>query len=256
MIKRSFLATACVLSFLLIGTKSIQAQKNTEVKEWHFLVEPYMMFPNMKGTVGLGVLPDVELDENPGDIFRNLQFGAMVYAEATNNKWTISSDMLYMNLGVDLDPTTVINSGNVDAKQLGWEIDGLYKALPWLDVGVGGVLNNVKSGLDLTLNTPTGTVNEKREITKTWVDPTIVARVIYPTNKWQFQFRGNIGGFGIGSQLSWQLQLYAGYRFSKLFQLSAGYRVMGLDYDKGSGQDRFLYDVNTFGPVIRFGFHF
>jgi hypothetical protein len=29
-----------------------------------------------------------------------------------------------------------------------------------------------------------------------------------------------------------------------------------VDYEKGSGQDRFLYDINTFGPVVRLGFNF
>ena len=86
------------------------------------------------------------------------------------------------------------------------------------------------------------------------MDPTIIARVKLPLKgKFSAQFRGNIGGFGIGSKLSWQLQAYAGYRFSQLFELQLGYRVIGLDYEKGSGEDRFLYDVDTFGPVLRFG---
>ena len=32
--------------------------------KWHFLLEPYMMFPNMQGTTGLGDLPNAEVDEN------------------------------------------------------------------------------------------------------------------------------------------------------------------------------------------------
>ena len=46
------------------------------------------------------------------------------------------------------------------------------------------------------------------------------------------------------------------YRFSKLFQLTDGYRVLSVAYNKGTGDDRFLYDIDTFGPVIRFGFIF
>jgi len=74
--------------------------------------------------------------------------------------------------------------------------------------------------------------------------------------KFIYQFRADIGGFGLGSDLTWQIQAYAGYRFSKLFQITAGYRIMSIDYEKGSGQDRFLYDMNTFGPVLRLGFNF
>src|SRR5574338_548952 len=79
--------------------------------QWHFLVEPYVMFPNMSGTIGLGNLPEASIDENPGDIFSNLQMGAMLYAEANKDKWTISSDFIYMKLGSD--HTTSASAGNV-----------------------------------------------------------------------------------------------------------------------------------------------
>ena len=74
--------------------------------------------------------------------------------------------------------------------------------------------------------------------------------------KWLLQFRGDFGGFGIGSDFTWQLQAHAGYQFSKLFKLTACYRIIGVDYDKGSGQDRFVHDINTFGPVLRLGLNF
>jgi len=35
-----------------------------------------------------------------------------------------------------------------------------------------------------------------------------------------------------------------------------GYRVIDIDYAHGSGADRFVYDMSTFGPQLRFGFRF
>jgi hypothetical protein len=85
----------------------------------------------------------------------------------------------------------------------------------------------------------------------------IIARIkSNNVKKFNYQFRGEIGGFGIGSDLAWQIQAYAGYRFSKLFEVTGGYRIISLDYESGSGQDRFLYNVDTSGPVIRLGFNF
>ena len=51
-----------------------------------------------------------------------------------------------------------------------------------------------------------------------------------------------LGGFGLGAETNsaWQIQAYAGYRFSELFQIQGGYRVIGLDFETGSGADRFL----------------
>jgi hypothetical protein len=93
--------------------------------------------------------------------------------------------------------------------------------------------------------------------TKTWFDPVLITRLTTDINgKWLFQFRGDVGGFGVGSDFTWQLQAYAGYRFTKVFQLTAGYRILGIDYDKGTDKERFIYNVDTFGPVVRLGFNF
>ena len=74
--------------------------------------------------------------------------------------------------------------------------------------------------------------------------------------KFIYEFRGEIGGFGIGSDLAWQLHAIGGFRVSKLFQVAAGYRAISIDYTSGSGQDTFKYDIVTFGPELRFGFNF
>ena len=90
-----------------------------------------------------------------------------------------------------------------------------------------------------------------------WVDPVIIARLSKTINDtWQFQLRTDIGGFGIGSDLTWLIQGGVGYRFSKLFQTTIGYRIIGMDYEKGSGAERFRYDVNTSGPMLKLGFNF
>jgi hypothetical protein len=75
-------------------------------------------------------------------------------------------------------------------------------------------------------------------------------------NRWRLRISGNIGGFGIGSDLAWQVYPFVGYRFSRLFELSAAYRWLGMDYETGSGTDMFRYDMVTFGPEIGFVFHF
>jgi hypothetical protein len=56
--------------------------------------------------------------------------------------------------------------------------------------------------------------------------------------------------------LTWQLQAYAGYRFGRVFQLTAGYRYLSVDYDKGVDAERFVFNLASFGPVVRFGFNF
>lgn len=261
--KKAILGT-CLLLVMAAGNLLAQegpegASKNNQ---WTFLVEPYLMFPVMKGTVGLGNLPfDVPVDANTNNIFSNLKMGFMLNAEATNGQWAVGTDILYMSLAQDVEPGLLNKNGEITAKQLGWETYGLYRVTPWLELGLGGLVNSVKAGFDINREELIGQdkeiVNYKRSGTETWFDPMIVARIkSQAAEKFIYQFRGEIGGFGIGSDLAWQVQAYAGYRFSKLFEMTGGYRYISLDYETGSGQGRFLYDVDTSGPVIRFGFNF
>lgn len=232
------------------------AQDSTTTNKWHFLLEPYIMFPNMNGTVGVGDLPNAHPDENAADIFKNLQFGAMLYAEAKKGFWTFSSDLTYMHLKSEANINDALGSGTVEIKQLAWELAGMRQLAPWFELGLAFQLNSIKSDVDLIINSAGGPLERFSHADETWVDPSVLVRVKTDlSRKWFFQFRGNIGGGGIGSNLYWQLQSYFGYRVSKLFQLSAGYRVIYVDYENGSGRDRFKYDMTTFGPVLRFGFN-
>lgn len=227
-------------------------------EKWTFLAEPYLMFPNMNGSMGLGSIPDAVVDASPGDIFNKLKMAAMLYFEASRDKWAINSDLIYMDLKQEVKPGSLVSGGEASAKQFAWELAGLYRVKPWLAVGVGTLLNSLKAGVNInTTNVGGGTTNRNGEVSETWLDPMLIARTQNKDGaKFVYSVRGEVGGFGIGSVLSWQIQAYAGYRFSKLFQLTGGYRIIGIDYEKGEGADRFLYDVDTFGPVIRFGFNF
>ena len=54
--------------------------------------------------------------------------------------------------------------------------------------------------------------------------------------KWLFDLRGEIGGFGVGSDLSWQLMTVVGRQNSETFGWYFGYRAIGYDYESGQGQ--------------------
>jgi len=242
---------AVIIVFCFMGSTVIAQEK--ESSKWHYLAEVYLMFPTMSGDVAIANLPAVEIDADAGSILSHLKMGAMFYLEATNNDWAITSDLLYMKLEQGVVPSTLVTGGDATMKETAWEVDGLKRVMPYLEVGVGGRIVSLYTGLDLEtiLNQRSGS------LTKTWFDPVIVVRTKGTIKeKWLLQFRGDIGGFGVGSELSWQLQAYAGYRFSKLFQTTIGYRYISIDYDKGNGADRFLYDVDTYGPVVRLGFNF
>jgi len=251
-----------LLMFGLIGFSQIgfaQEQIETDNKEslekWNFLVEAYLMFPNMDGNTGIGD-SQIVVDANVEDILGSITLGAMLYGEASKDKWHITTDFIYMKLKQEVESGltgpgggSIVTSGDIFLKQFSWGAAGFYSVTPWIDLGVGGNLVSLKTELDLSINTA---IVEK-EASKTWFDPMITARTSNkPGSKFIYQVRGDIGGFGVGSDFAWQVQAYAGYRFSELFQLTGGYRVIGLDYS----DNNFLYDVTTYGTVLRLGFNF
>lgn len=232
---------------------SIKSDAATPTGQWSYLAEIYLMFPNMKGQTTVGNIPPVDVDASAGDIFGHLEMGAMFYFEANNGNWAIGSDLLYMKLGQDVVPNLLVTDGKVTMKQLAWELSGLKRVTPWLEAGLGGRIVSLDAELDLE------TINQPRNVSggKTWFDPVVILRSnnVFK-ERWLAQLRLDAGGFGIGSDFTWQLQVNGGYRFSDLFQASLGYRYIGIDYDSGERQDRFLYDIDTYGFVVRLGFNF
>ncbi len=83
-----------------------------------------------------------------------------------------------------------------------------------------------------------------------WVDPFIGLRARYHWNeKFYLTARADIGGFGVGSDLSWQANGGIGCNLSPTLFLEVTYRALGMDYNK----DGFVYDMVAHGPEISLG---
>ncbi len=69
---------------------------------------------------------------------------------------------------------------------------------------------------------------------------------------WTFVVRGDVGGFDIGtaSKFTWNLIAGVDYRITKNVSLAVGYRILDIDYDRGSGSDKFALDTRFYGPAV------
>lgn len=247
-----------VLITLLIGYKTIRPQSPDSLEhKWSIRIEPYFQFASMQGKIGIGALPEAELDANPSDLLGKLKFAFMLFHEVHNEEWALGSDLMYISLQEDIKNSQHINDGNAEIRQVLWELFAMYRVLDWLELGLGGRLMNINSELSLNVIRPNNEiVYSSEEQNQTWFDPIVIVRAKTSANKnWLFEFRGDVGGFGISSKITWQLFGAAGYRFSQLFELFVDYRIIGIDYEQNSGEDNFIYDVNIFGPEIRLRFN-
>ena len=247
--------------FLLLFSFAVlrlNAQSPDSSGKYKLFIEPYIMFTSMSGTTGIGNLPNTFVCVPAGKVFSYLKIGGMLYAEVHNNKFAFTSDLFYASLSQDASTKGNVLNGTASLKQFWWELEGLYKLTPWLEAGVGARINSIQAGLSITTTGLPGAGHSSAEKTNTWVDPLIVARAkTWINNKWLLSLRADIGGFGVGSQFAWQLQPDIAYRASRLLQLGLGYRVISMDYDnKKGGSDRFVYDMDEYGPQVRIGFSF
>jgi hypothetical protein len=88
---------------------------------------------------------------------------------------------------------------------------------------------------------------------KDWLDPFIGVRAQWNlSEKWYLAGQSDIGGFSVGSDLSWSVQGTVGYAFTPSVSLEAGYRYLDTDYSSGN----FTYDVAQAGALIGLNIRF
>jgi len=88
-----------------------------------------------------------------------------------------------------------------------------------------------------------------------WLDPVIGARLRYTVAPGhEFLLRGDIGGFRVGSDFSWQAIGAYGFEFGTYqgitFSGVIGYRALYVDYVQGGGRQRYEFDMLQHGPIL------
>lgn len=82
---------------------------------------------------------------------------------------------------------------------------------------------------------------------KSWVDPIVGFRARYNfTDHFYAAAKADIGGFGIGSDLTWQLFGAVGYQFNQHWSSELGYKYLSVDYSNNG----FVYDMAMGGVFI------
>ena len=70
----------------------------------------------------------------------------------------------------------------------------------------------------------------------------------------EFTLSGDVGGFGVGSEFSWQAIGAYRFDFAKTSHVTwsgmIGYRALYVDYERGTGVTRYEFDVLQHGPVV------
>jgi len=235
------------------GTTIPSIQPAPYESPWSWRVALYGWGESLDGTVGVrGYTAPMHVPFS--DLVKNIQMGAMGAVEVKYNRWGFTADMVYASLGDTLRDNAG-GSLNADLKQfLGNFVvsyDVVNTDVMKFDVYAGARVNWMD--LNLKLVDRFGVKLVDKSGSESWVDPIIGLRFQHALGHDIF-FRavGDIGGFGVSSQFTWQAMAGFGYSFHEYGSLLLGYRALGIDYTNGG----FTYDVTAYGPVIGYEWKF
>lgn len=242
--KSNLKAFVAVLTLTVIGSSFANAQTQaenvtvTEQSNWKHDLTLYFLGAGMSGTVGLGPV-EGDVDASFSDIASNLNFGMMGNYRAENGRFSVGADIIYVGLGADLIP-----AGEMDFDQWMVEANVGWKLTEHIEVLAGARYNRL-SGSMVMVNPP-----QTASGSKGWVDPIVGGRLWLPiAGSFSAIFRADIGGFGVGSELTWQLGGYLIYKTQGSLSWIAGWRYFSIEYED-SAPGYFLYDMDMQGPAI------
>ena len=252
------------LATAVFGEAASAQEQESEPGGWSFAVAPYFWAAEIEGDVGLGNL-ETDVDMSFNDILSNLKFGAMMLAEVRKDRFGFFFAPLFVRLGddtnegpLDFDVTgdIAVVGGGAFYRIAEWDLDRHGEEpsrKAWIEPLAG--LRYTYMRVDMDIEGPLG-LNPDVDKDRDWVDPIIgTSAGIELSKHWVLLAEGDIGGFGVGSDFTWNALALISYQtsvFGIATQLSAGYRALSWDYD----HDNFKWDVVMHGPIAGVVFRF
>lgn len=239
---KQFVLIICSLFILVPAASWSQAEDN-----WDFGVAPlYLWAILIDGDMGIrgqsagASIGFSDIWDNLEGVF-TLRFNGMY-----KNKLGFVFDYNYLDLGKEQN-TDLVNL-DVGFKSQIINLAGAYRFLDGrhsLDGTAGIRYTILDAEIDLR------NLGQKLDGDQDWVDPVVGLRYDFQiADMWSLRLYGDVGGFGVSSDFTWQGLGLIDFQPWKNVAFVAGYRAIGTDYSTGSGNDQFTYDATVHGPVV------
>ena len=229
------------ISLLFMATNTFAQTSD----EWRFNLTPYLWAATIKGnTSAEGTDPPPINPDYKFLSLDNLEGFAFLNFRAHKNRWSISSDLVYINFADNFDVGPINSNIELNGGALELAVGYRPGKAQYTEIlfGTRGVRLNAEIAL---------TPGPSGDDGQTWWDPIIGFRHHQPFgNRWGMLVRADVGGFNISSRFSFNGVAGATYRFNDLFSMMFGYRYLTLDFQR----DDFVADLEVQGYAIGFDF--
>jgi len=263
--------TVLVTVVLLACATVVNAAGEKLDDRWHFTITPFVWLPYLSATDKLESPPDFpsgELETGPGNYLQYLDFVGMLDLQVQKGRWSLLADVVY----VDFSGNQRASFPGILAADGGWTIgaDWGLKALILEFAGAYSVFRNKylnfdllagaryagidgKVALDISGPLPAWVLSRTFSETAGFVDPIIGFKGKFePGRKWYFPYYFDIGGFGVGSDLTLHAHAGIGFRFCDWFSMALGYRYLYYDF----GENKLVNDLKLYGATLGLSFSF
>jgi hypothetical protein len=243
--------TLALAAVALIGLAAPAAAEVTP-GPWRQTVFVYGMGAAVDGGVEFGNLA-VPVNVSRSDFLEDLRFGAMAAYRIDNDVWSFTGDVTWFKLRSEQDTEQGRAGARIENEQItamatvgrrvGPNLEALF-SLAYFDVQADAQVRVLQQ-----------TLSASRDAS--WVDPLIGFAYEVPfSNRWRFTLRGDIGGFGVGSEKTYHALTRVTYQASDSLSWYAGYRVISYDFEEGEGRGFQRFDLRQHGPGLGVAFKF
>jgi hypothetical protein len=226
--------------------------------DWQTTWYPFYVFGmSANGTVGIGGLR-TPVDASLGDILGKTNFIYEGAVDVRKRRFGLLTDVNYLNLGSSqtFESPSLFGGTNVDAQLFVFDPEFYVRAVGTerasLDLMVGLRYWHLSDEIEFLPGRAAGrTLNGGDD----WVDPVLGGRILLhldDANKWAFPIKGDVGGFGAGSELTWQVLGGMSCTFKDRYRVVLGYRALAVDRRKGDS----ILDLTFNGPMMGFAIDF
>ena len=192
--------------------------------------------------------PTLSFDKSLSDVLEDLDAAVFVTGLARRGDLVLFGDLTYTaSSRAGLVPPGLPASGEVSLQSLTLAAGKRFDAGGGTTVDVLGGLRAWK--IDGEVTSPVLSVAPSAS----FVDPILALRVNTPlSDRWSVLSYVDVGGFGAGSDFTWQAAVTANYQARENLYISAGWRHLAVDYSDGGT----VFDGALSGPVLGVTFTF